>query len=282
MNNLIKFISKYHLGFLFFFLQLIAIILIVQNNRYHNAGFINASNFFTGGIYSSFKEVSVYINLKSENEKLSIENARLLNKLKSVTYSLVPPLKEDSLSQYSNTDTLIIDTINQFEYIPAIAISNSINKRYNYIYLNKGTNDSIHNDMGIVESNGVVGVVVNSTYNYSVVMPLINEKSNISVKINNQGYFGTLQWEKGAVQYAQIKEIPNHVRVEKGDTIVTSGYSQIFPQGMLIGFVESSNKEKGQSYLNIKIKLSVDFSKVNFTYALKNNELADFKKIIIE
>ncbi|MFT4643987.1 MAG: rod shape-determining protein MreC [Planctomycetota bacterium] len=286
MDNLIKFISKYSLLFLFIFLQLIAIFLIVQNNRYHKASFINSANYFTGSVYSNVKNATMYMDLKQENEKLAQENAILRNSLQSIEYTLIPPLDsivlDTTITGETILDTLILDSLNYFKYIPALVISNTINKRYNYVYLDKGTRHGMYNNMGIIEPNGLVGVVVNVTEDFSLVMPLINEKSKISVKIKNQGYFGTLQWEKGDARFAHINEVPNHVILEKGDTIVSSGYSQIFPKNILIGYVEETNKESGNSFLNIKIRLSVDFSKLNYTYAINNKQIESFKKLEIE
>lgn len=283
MENLIKFLSKYHLIFLFIFLEFISIFIIVQNNKYHRAGFINSANFLSGTVYSANKNATIYLNLKEENEKLAEENAKLRNQIKTVETIIIPSLYSDSLVTDSLVqDTIIVDSTNNFNYLPALAISNSINKKYNYIYLDKGKKDGFHKDMGVIETNGVVGVVVNSSNSYSIVMPLINEKSKLSVTIKNQGYFGTLQWTKGDVFYTEIKEIPKHVILQKGDTIVTSGYSQIFPKGLLIGFVEDTHQEKGSSFLKIKVKLSVDFSRINYAYAIENSEQENFKEIYIE
>lgn len=228
----------------------------------------------------------MYMDLKQENEKLAQENAILRNSLQSIEYTLIPPLDsivlDTTITGETILDTLILDSLNYFKYIPALVISNTINKRYNYVYLDKGTRHGMYNNMGIIEPNGLVGVVVNVTEDFSLVMPLINEKSKISVKIKNQGYFGTLQWEKGDARFAHINEVPNHVILEKGDTIVSSGYSQIFPKNILIGYVEETNKESGNSFLNIKIRLSVDFSKLNYTYAINNKQIESFKKLEIE
>lgn len=286
MDNLIKFISKYSLLFLFIFLQLVAVFLIVQNNTYHKASFINSANFFTGSIYSSVKNATIYMSLKQENEKLAQENAILRSNMLSLEYRLIPPLEKlkrnHSLTGINRLDTLILDSLNHFKYIPALAISNTINKRYNYVYLDKGTRHGIYNNMGVVEPNGIVGVIVNATNDFSLVMPLINEKSKISVKIKNQGYFGTLQWQKGDARFTHISEVPNHVVLAKGDTIVSSGYSQIFPKDILIGYVEETRKESGNSFLIIKVELAVDFSKLNYTYAINNKQIESFKELQVE
>lgn len=283
MYNLLKFISKYKTAFLFLFLELVAFGLIVQNNSYHRAGFLNSANFFTGGVNSFYTEFTGYLHLKNENKKLAEENAALKNKITLVEYVEIPRMVSDSLGVDSMVvDSLLIDTNKIFKYIPALAISNSTNKKLNYIYLNKGENDGIKADMGIIEPNGVVGVVVNSTANYSVVMPITNEKSSLSVKIKNQGYFGTLQWEHGDYKKAKIIEVPNHILLKPGDTIITSGYSQIFPQGILIGFVDEAKKIDGNSFLDLSINLSVDFSKINYTYAIENTAVKELKTIIIE
>lgn len=284
MYNLIKFISKYKIIFLFLFLELISFGLIVLNNSYHKAGFINAANFYVGNINSLYTSFTGYLHLKNENGKLAEENAMLKNKRINVEYTEIPLYPEDStfIANKFAGDTVILDTTIHFNYIPALAVSNSTNKKFNYIYIDKGLKHGIDKDMGIVESGGVVGVVVNSSSRYSVVMPLTNEKSSLSVKIKNQGYFGTLKWNHGDYTSAKIIEVPNHVVLNKGDTIITSGYSQIFPQGLLIGYVEKTQKIEGNSFLSIDIKLAVDFSKINYTYAIQNDELQELKNLIIE
>lgn len=289
MYNLLKFISKYKTAFLFLFLELVAFGLIVQNNSYHKAGFLNSANFFTGSINSFYTKFTGYLHLKNENKKLIEENAALKNRISYVEYIALPKMISDTLAINSSAiDSLVIDSLiiedatTHFQYTPALAISNSTNKKFNYIYLNKGKKHGLHADMGIVEPKGVVGVVVNSTESYAVVMPITNEKSSLSVKVKNQGYFGTLKWEHGDAKKAKIIEISNHVLLNPGDTIITSGYSQIFPQGILIGFVSEAKKIEGNSYLDLSIDLAVDFSKINYTYAIENTEAEEIKSIIIE
>lgn len=285
MYNLFKFISKYKTAFLFLFLELVAFGLIVQNNSYHKAGFLNSANFITGGINSFYTGFTGYLHLKNENKKLAEENAALKNKITHIEYIQIPRLASDTIlldTTQIAIDSLIIDTNRNFQYIPALAISNSTNKKHNYIYLNKGKKHGLHADMGIIETNGVVGVIINSTANYSVLMPITNEKSSLSVKIKNQGYFGTLQWEHGDYKKAKIIEVPNHVILKPGDTIITSGYSQIFPQGILIGFVDEAKRVEGNSFLDLSINLSVDFSKINYTYAIQNIAAEEIKTIRIE
>jgi rod shape-determining protein MreC len=284
MYNLIKFINKYYIIFWFLLLELIAGIFIVQNNQYHKAGFINSANFFTGTFYSLYSKFTIYVDLKHENKKLATENAFLKNKITHIEYTFIPPLMMDSVSDSSALvlDSLILKESKQFQYIPTLVVSNSINKKFNYLYINKGLKDGIKPDMGIIEPNGVVGVVVNSSNHYSVVMPLINEKSSISIKLKRQEYFGTLKWESGNPTKAKMIEVPNHVNLKKGDTIITSGYSQIFPKDILVGFVESTAKIEGSSFLDIHLKLSVDFAKLNHTYAVQNLESEELKSLIIE
>ncbi len=287
MNNLLDFLLKYKIAFLFLLYILISFGFIVQNNKYHKAGFLNASNFFTGTIHSSFKSVNIYFGLKKENQKLAEENARLKNRINKVEYTLIPPYKIDSsvidsTKNIFSFDTLVLDTNKTIRYIPALAISNSVNKKLNYIYINKGLKDGVKQDMGVVEPNGVVGVIVNATNYYALIMPITNAKSSLSVKVKNQDYFGTLKWQKVEHNFANIIEIPNHVELQKGDTIITSGYSQIFAQGELIGFVEEAKTIAGSSFLEVKIRLSVNFAKINHCYVIENFAEEEIKTLSIE
>lgn len=286
MNNLLKFIARYQIVILFIFLELLAVAIIVQNNKYHKAGFLNTSNFITGNINTFYSNFTAYLHLKDANKALAEENARLHNQLYQVEYMLIPHSVGDSVTtgtiQIQINDTIIIDTIQSFEYVPALTISNSINKMYNYVFLDKGKKDGVKTDMGVINQNGVVGIVVNVSNSYSVVMPLVNEKSKLSVKIKNQGYFGTLNWKLGEPEYAYISEIPKHVQLNQGDSVITSGYSQIFPEGKLVGFVEKTEVEEGSSFLNLKIKLAVDFAKLHYVYVLNNLASDELKTLSIE
>jgi len=270
MYNLIKFISRYHFFFLFLFLQIFNLILIFQYNSYQKSGFVNSANRITGSVFKSFNQITHYIGLREVNEQLAKENAELKNQLKKVYYSEIPTLINDTLFLY---DTLCLDTFESFNYTAANIISNTINKQKNIIFIDKGNKYQVEKGMGVLSSQGVVGVVLQSSKNYATIMPIIHRDVFISAKIKNTGYFGNLSWNGKNIRIAQLSEIPNHIVPSKGDTIVTSGFSHLFPADELIGFVETFKEIPGTGFLNIEVKLATDFANLKHVYIIENVNL---------
>lgn len=150
-----------------------------------------------------------------------------------------------------------------YEIFKARVINNSLNQVDNYITLDKGSKDGIRPEMGVVDGNGVVGIVYDTSPHYSVVISILNSKSSISCKIVGSEYFGYLKWEHGDSQYAYLKDLPRHAEFNLGDTVVTSGYSTVFPEGIVVGTVDDmSDSNDGLSYL-LKVKLATNFGKVS-------------------
>lgn len=275
MNNLIKFIGQYHFFFLFLFLQIFNVFLIFQYNSYQKAGFVNAANKVTGSVYKSFNQVTHYIGLRAVNEQLALENAQLKNQLKKVYYAEIPTMINDTVFLY---DTLCIDTFKNFNYTAANIISNTINKQKNIIFIDKGQKDQVENGMGVLSSQGVVGVVLQSSNNYATIMPIIHRDAFISAKIKSTGYFGNLSWNGKNIRIAQLSEIPNHIAPSKGDTIVTSGFSHLFPADELIGYIEDFNEIPGTGFLNINVKLATNFAKLKHVYIVENIDLDEINE----
>ena len=277
MYNLIKFITQYHFSLLFLILQIFNLFLIFQYNTYQKSGFVNSANKVTGTVYGSFNQIKHYIGLKAANEKLALENAALKNQLKKVYYSEIPTLVNDTLFLY---DTLCIDTFNHFNYTAANIISNTINKQKNIIFIDKGIHQGIDKGMGVMSTEGVVGVVYQSSKNYATIMPIIHRDVFISAKIKHTGYFGNLSWNGKSIHFAQLAEIPNHVSLSEGDTIVTSGFSHLFPRDELIGFVDSFKEIPGTGFYQINVKLATDFGKLKHVYILENTHFEEINSMM--
>lgn len=279
MYNLVKFIIKYHFVILFVFLELIASFIIFNNNKYHKVKYLNTSNFITGGVYSFQSNIGDYFKLKEINAALAEENAQLRQEITQINYIEIPTLYYDTLFV---VDSLIVDTINSLNYLPAKVINNSINKQFNALFINKGKKDGFCPDMGIVNKDGVVGVVRNVSNNYANIIPIINLEFNINAKIKDSGFFGNLSWDGRNPSYAQLSDIPNHIIPNIGDTIVTSGYSQIFDEGHIIGFIEEVKTVPGKSFIKVEVKLAVEFGNLNFVYGIQNNIKNDLDSLQIE
>lgn len=262
MLSLFRYLVRNYPLLLFIALEVISLILLFNFNNYQQVKYLNSANRISGAVYEKISTVFGYFDLHKVNQKLASENARLKTELESVKtekHEINPFFRTDINSGISN------------KYISARAINYSVNKAYNYITLNKGRRHGIKTDQGIVCATGVVGVVAYVSDSYSLGLSVLNPRWEISAKLKNTGNFGPLSWKGDDYRYAYLKEIPLHLVVNVGDTIVTSGHSTVFPEGVLIGTVNSVDKPSGESNYEIKVKLSTDF--VNLTYVdIINNE----------
>ncbi len=260
MRNLVKFIIRYHLTLLFIILETFSFYLTIQNNFYQRASFLNSSAEISGNVFSLYSSVKEYFNIKNENEKLAIENTELRKLLKN-------NFIDNRLSINHVYDSLYKQ---KFDYVSAKVVNNSVFQQTNYITLNKGKKQGIKPDMGVINSQGIIGIVKDVTLNFSIVIPAININAHISAKIKKSDYFGTLSWDGIDYRYASLNEIPFHIKIAKGDTIVTSGYSSIFPEGIMIGIIKDFNFNEGNDFYNIKIALSTDFFNINHVNVVSN------------
>jgi len=260
MRNLFRFIIKFHFFILFIIIESFSLFLFIQNNTYQKASFINSSNQITGYIYSAYHSMAEYLLLKTANNDLARENAYLRNVIKR-------SIKTDK--EYWN---VVRDSVKNrhYHYTPAKVINNSVNRQNNYITLNKGANQGIEPEMGVVSPNGVVGIVRNVSGNFSSVISLLNNSLSISAKIKKNGYYGSLVWDGRDNTIVSLKEIPYHVRISAGDTVVTSGYSAIFPEGLPIGVINDYELKKGANFYYISVRLLNDFRHLSYVYVIEN------------
>lgn len=268
MQNLIRFLIKHHFFILFIFVEAFALFLLINNNNYQQTKFVDFTRAFSGAFYNQVDKIDDYLTLKKKNQRLIEENTRLRN------------LIAKQLEINPDTFKLKVDTTynQQYEYIPAEIIKNSVNKQHNYLTLNRGKLDSIKPGMGVVTSNGVIGVVRGVSDHFSTAMSLLNTELRVSSKLKESEFFGPLSWTGADYRFAHLREIPLHADVEKGDTVVTSGYSNIFPEGISVGYVENY-EEKGGRFYEMKVQLSVDFKRVSDVYIIRNLRKKERKKL---
>jgi rod shape-determining protein MreC len=250
---------------MFLVLEAISLVLMVSFNNYQRVTFINSSNNLAGTIYDEFSSLDDYFSLSRTNARLAAENASLRKQL------------QQQLMLHEQYQGAIPDTVDAPEYIftSARVISNSVNKQFNYISLNKGSRQGIKPDMGIISSDGVVGVITNVSRNYSTGLSLLNKRLSIPAKITKNNNFGALMWDGEHFNTADLKEIPFHVMVNVGDTVVTSGYSNIFPEGIMIGTIKSYDVESGTNFYNIKVELSTKFKTLKYVDVVRNTKRAE-------
>ena len=261
MKEIIKLILKYHFTIIFILLEIVSFSLIIRHNEYQRAIFSESASTLFGNVSSTITSIKDYFRLKEMNESLANENILLKNRLE----------KYEFLRDTIIHGTVVQDSIPVYEYIGAKQVNATYNRTKNYITLNQGRKNGLQKEMAVCTPEGIVGLIQDLSDHFAVVIPLINVDSRISAKIKKNNYYGSLQWDGNDYAYSYLNDIPYHVEVNAGDTIVTSGLSKIFPEGIVVGYVESVDKETA-NFLKIKVKLAVDLKRINHVYVILNNK----------
>lgn len=255
-------------------LEAVSIVMLFSYNSYQASVWISSANLVTGKIYEWKANVTQFFSLSERNEQLTLRNTELEQQIDKLRQHVC-----DLTSDTSYAQRIELENLKQFELIPAKVVSNSINNADNLITIDKGSDDGVMADMGVVSGNGVVGVVYLTSKNYSVVIPVLNNRSRISCSIRGQEYFGYLEWKGGDPTRASVEDIPRHARFKKGDWIETSGYSSIFPHGVTVGQIEKIfNSADGLSY-RLQVKLSTDFSSLRDVCIINDKSMAERMRV---
>ncbi|UZO81275.1 rod shape-determining protein MreC [Aquimarina sp. ERC-38] len=270
MQQIINFLVRNKNFLLFCFLFLISFILTVQSHSYHRSKVISSTNFFTGGLYGWRYHVSHYFGLDSENKRLLEENEYLRNQLLQLqtTYDTIPTRKVDTIS---------FDR--PYTFYRGYVYKNDYHKKDNYLLINIGENDSILPDMGVITDKGIVGIVENTSANYSRVLSILNSNSRINAGLKNSNQYGSLIWDGMDPNIVQLETVPRQAVLKKGDTIITNGRSTIFPKGIGIGTIENFELDQSQSYYLINIRLFNDMTDIGFVYAIKNADKPEINQL---
>ncbi len=228
--------------------------MIVQNQGYQKSIYLSSSNTVVSGMYEWSNGVVEFFKLRAANDNLSEENTSLKNQVIKLQNQLetMNPEAKDSIR-------FRIPPEMEYQFISAKVISCTTNKIQNYITLNKGAIDGIKPDMGVVSDEGVVGIIKNVSRRFSVVIPLLNPKIEISCKFRRNNYSGGLLWSGEDYRYANLTDIARHVEFSHGDTLITSGLTSTFPEGVPVGTVEEFKIKESDAYYQIKVKLAVNF-----------------------
>ena len=263
MRNLLIFITKYNAFFLFVIFEVCSLFIYINYNSFQKAAFINSSNNITGNLYARVNEFYGYLSLKDVNDSLAHENARLRNSLKSSFYA-------DSVVKHKVTDTIYKQ---QYEYIVAKVINNSVNRSNNYITINRGSRQGIAKGMGVICNLGIVGKVVYVSDHFAVIQSLLHKDSQFSAMLSKEKEIGYIEWTDDLdPRKGLLKDVSNNASPKLGELVVTSGYS-LFPEGIPIGRISSLHTKGGGFSLNMEVTLAVDFSKLQYVDVV-NNKLA--------
>lgn len=259
-NRLILLLKKYDYVVVFLFLLALCVVLMSRTSYYQSSKLISWTNSIAGGWYEGVHSISGYFGLKSENDRLAAENAYLRARLAS------------SYISYTDSTFTVRDTVykQRFTYTEARVIKNSWSQQNNYVMINKGRSHGIAPDMAVISPDGIVGVVMSVSDNFATIMPVLHSDSRNSVKVKRTGISGSLVWDGADYRYAQVIDVPTTHKFIQGDTIITSGLANDFPEGILVGYVMEAENLSGSGFYKVKILLATDFNKLDHVYIINN------------
>nr|WP_294773670.1 rod shape-determining protein MreC [uncultured Flavobacterium sp.] len=267
MQQIFNFILKNSNRLLFLLLLVISLSLTIQSHSYHKSKMISSANFFTGGIYEKINNIDEYFNLRSQNEELAQENARLKSLLFNQKDTTKLP-QIDSIKGVKKTDIIV-----------SKVIRNSYSVHENYLTINNGSASGIKPNMGVINSAGIVGIIENTSKNYATIISILNVKSQINAKIKKSNHFGSLVWNGKSTGFVQLIDVPRLAGVRKGDTIVTGGQSIIFPENIGIGTIEKVYIDDVTNYYTLDIKLFNDMTNLGHVYIIKNKDAEEISNL---
>jgi rod shape-determining protein MreC len=261
MQRLFLFFYQYRAFFTFLVLELVCAWLIIGNNPYQGARFFNSSNGMVASMNNVSHGVREYFLLRQINSTLAEENAQLRSKFEALNQR-----------QYISTLPAITDSavVSQFDFVSAKVVSNTVNRFTNFLTINKGRENGVAPGMAVISPLGAVGKVRTVSQHYSVVTSILHVDVQVSALLKRTGHFGTVQWDGVNPEIVKLKYIPRHVEVVKGDSILTSGYNAIFPEGIMVGVIDEVLLTD-ELFYDLKVKLSQDFRKLSYVEVVKNS-----------
>lgn len=265
MQQILKFFIQNKVGILFLMLFGLSIGLTIQSHSYHNSKWVSSTNFISSHFINLKYNVSSYFYLKKENENLHSQNNYLLKKL--LVYA------DSAMADTSFSDL-------PFDYVKAKIISNSYNKKDNFVLINKGENQGIFEGYGVSIPNGLMGIVEKSSNNYSRVISILNTNLSINAKLKNSNQFGSLKWDGEVYNEMTFKDLPRSANFKIGDTIVTGSNSLIFPEGLLIGAIKNFKLNENSGYFDIRVKLFADMTNLNQAFVILPKKIKEAKELL--
>lgn len=276
MKNLLEFLAKYYHWFLFVVLEVASVVLLFQYNSYQGSVWFSSANSVVGKLYEWRAAVESFFSLTKVNEELALRNFYLERQVHELS-TAYGDLTKDTTALERNG----LQFLQKYKVIPAKVVTNSVNRPDNLMTIDKGSRQGVKVDMGVVCGSGVVGVVYLVGDNYSVVIPALNSTSSrISCAIRGRGYFGYLHWAGGDASRAYVEDIPRHAQFHRADWVVTSGYSSIFPPGVMVGQIEKIfNSPDGLSY-RLQVKLATDFANLRDVFVINDESVEEQSRLL--
>lgn len=276
MKNLLAFLAKYYHWLIFGVLEVVSAVLLFQYNSYQSSVWFSSANYVVGKVYEADASVRSFFSLTRVNEELTLRNFYLERQVDQLRRLYGELTADTTVLQRQE-----LQFLSQYRLIPAKVVSNSIDRPDNLITIDRGRADGVERDMGVACGNGLVGVVYMASDHYSVIIPVLNTSSSrISCSIRGRGYFGYLRWYGGDPSIAFLEDVPRHARFKRGDWVETSGYSAIFPQGVLVGKIETIyNSPDGLSY-RLKVRLATDFACLRDVCVISDKSIAERLRLL--
>ena len=266
MRNVFLFIRRYFTFLIFLVLQILALTFLFRYNRFHEAAFLGVASEITGKVNKRYNNVEYYFRLKKTNEDLVNENASLRSLLK------------ESYEWPDSTSNLVVDSIRvdsvlkyqRFRYYPAKVVGSFVVTQTNYLTIHRGAAQGIRKDMGVVSPQGIVGRVVNVSNNYATVMSALSMQFKVKAKLKKTGENGTIEWDGVSPSYILLKDIPNSAKLTKGDSVVTSELSSIYPPNIMVGTVQDVFKQQSSNFFTIRLKTATNFYNVQYVNVIED------------
>lgn len=260
MRTLLMFILRNHFVILFVIIEGLSIALVVKYNDYQHSCFINSSASIAGYTYEVSSGINAYLNLKKKNSELNAELSKLRN-TQLISYKL------DTMSAKVVKDPAYTQ---QYEFLPCEVINNSVNSSNNHLTLNIGSKQGVERGMAVISPLGAVGIVEDVSTNFASAISILNQNLKVSAMLANSGYFGSVGWEGGNYQIVDFEDLPGHIKIKKGEPVITSGYSTVFPKGVMIGHIDSVLTTSTNGFAAAKVRLSVDFKNISEVQVVRN------------
>lgn len=275
MRSLILFLVKYSTAMLFIVLVLLSCVLLFSGNLYQQSIYLTSANAVSSSVYGTAHGITGYFNLRSINDELQVRNAQLSNEVLNLRSQIAElrtrlPLDSAEASQMQ---------AHRFNFIMASVINNNVNLPRNYFTINRGARQGVEPGMGVVSQSGIAGIVGVVGPHTARVISLLNTTQHFSVKVKGTNTVGSLEWHEGNPDIAYVSELPRHMKYHVGDTIVTSGFSTTFPEGIPVGVVMGQVKTADDNFFTLKVRLATDFHELSTVRVIKDEYKAELDSL---